>query len=152
MKLTMKRNYEVEAMFLKMKNGGMWGKIQRNSQWTPEIEGLNWHEQWNYVDSKWGLLDSMKLKDKMKSWTNMKFSPYQNQEGWGVILWHMYWDRWLNLLPDIQHNTQVVFSIRLAYFYEIHPTSTLRPNECYSHWRMMLGMEVSCEIHSQLQQ
>jgi hypothetical protein len=32
MKLTMKQNYEVEAMFLKMKNGGMWGKIQRNSQ------------------------------------------------------------------------------------------------------------------------
>jgi hypothetical protein len=32
-----------------------------------------------------------------------------------------------NLLPDIQHITQVVASIRVTCFYEIHPISALRP-------------------------
>jgi hypothetical protein len=31
MKQTITQNYEVEAMFLKMKNGDRWGKIQRNA-------------------------------------------------------------------------------------------------------------------------
>jgi hypothetical protein len=55
----------------------------------------------------------------------------------------------LQLLPDIEHITQVVSSIRVTYFYEIHPTSALRPNEYYLHWSMMLGKEVSCEIYTQ---
>jgi hypothetical protein len=41
MKLTITRNYEVEAMFLKMKNGDSLGKIQRNAQGIPLIEGLD---------------------------------------------------------------------------------------------------------------
>jgi hypothetical protein len=32
MKLTITQNYEVEAMFLKMKNVERWGKIQTNEQ------------------------------------------------------------------------------------------------------------------------
>jgi hypothetical protein len=32
MKLMITQNYEVEAMFLKMRNGARWGKIQRNAQ------------------------------------------------------------------------------------------------------------------------
>jgi hypothetical protein len=32
MKLTIMQNYELKAMFLKIKNGGRWGKIQRNAQ------------------------------------------------------------------------------------------------------------------------
>jgi hypothetical protein len=39
----------------------------------------------------------------------------------------------LNLMPDIQHITQVVSIITVTCFYEIHPTSALRPNECYFH-------------------
>jgi hypothetical protein len=39
----------------------------------------------------------------------------------------------LNLLPDIQHITQVVSTIRITCFYEIHPTSAICPKECYSH-------------------
>jgi hypothetical protein len=97
------------------------------------------------------LLDSMKLIHKMKLWTNMKFSPYQNQERWGFILWHMYWDQWFQPFFRYSIFTQVVSSIRVKYFYEIHSTSVLRPNEHYSHWSMMLGMEVSCEIYTQLQ-
>jgi hypothetical protein len=32
MKLTIMQNYELKAMFLKIKNGGRRGKIQRNAQ------------------------------------------------------------------------------------------------------------------------
>jgi hypothetical protein len=32
MKLTATRNYEVEALFLQMKNGDWWGEMQRNAQ------------------------------------------------------------------------------------------------------------------------
>jgi hypothetical protein len=56
----------VEAMFLKMKNGGKWGKIQRNAQFIMGIDGwtdINNHTIWVV---EWGLLDSMKLKHKMK--------------------------------------------------------------------------------------
>jgi hypothetical protein len=41
MKLTTTRNYKVEAMFLKMKNGDRWGKIHRNAHLIPGIEGLD---------------------------------------------------------------------------------------------------------------
>jgi hypothetical protein len=88
----------------------------------------------------------------MKLGANMKFSPNKNQDWFGVIFWHTYWDQWLNLLSDTAHIIQVVFSIRVTCFYEIHPTSVLRPNECCSHWSMMLGKEVSCEIFNELQQ
>jgi hypothetical protein len=101
---------------------------------------------------EWGLIDCMKLKHKTKLWTNMKFSPHQNQDWFGDNLWHMSWDQWFEPVPDIQHITQIVSSIRITCFYELHLTSALRPNECYSHWSMMLGKEVSCEIYTQLQQ
>jgi hypothetical protein len=52
---------------------------------------------------EWGLLDSMKLKHEMNLWTNMKFSPNQNQEWFGVILWHMYWDQWFE--PVARYST-----------------------------------------------
>jgi hypothetical protein len=52
---------------------------------------------------EWGLLNSMKLKHKMKIWTNMKFSTNQNQEWFGVILWHvlrsMIWTCWQSFPP-----------------------------------------------------
>jgi hypothetical protein len=32
MKLTIRQNYELKAMFLKIKNGDRWGKIQRHAQ------------------------------------------------------------------------------------------------------------------------
>jgi hypothetical protein len=32
MKLTIRRNYEMKAMFLKLKNGDRWGNIQINAQ------------------------------------------------------------------------------------------------------------------------
>jgi hypothetical protein len=32
MKHTKTQNYELKAMFLKMKNGDRWGKIERNAQ------------------------------------------------------------------------------------------------------------------------
>jgi hypothetical protein len=88
----------------------------------------------------------------MKLTNKKKFSPYQNQEWWGVVLWNMYWIYDLNLLADIQHITQVVSSIRVICFHEIHANSALRTNECYSHWSMMLGKEVSGEKYTQLQQ
>jgi hypothetical protein len=56
----------------------------------------------------------------------------------------------LNLLPDTQNIMQVISSFWVTYFYEIHPNSALRPNDCYSYWSMMLGKEVSCEIYTQL--
>jgi hypothetical protein len=43
---------------------------------------------------EWGLLDSTKLKHKWSFEQKMKFSPFKNQEWWGVVLWHMYWDQW----------------------------------------------------------
>jgi hypothetical protein len=74
------RSYELEAIFLKIKNADRWGIMQRNAQRIPGIEGLDEHQPSNYVGSRWGLIDSMKLKHKMKLGTNMKFSPNQNQE------------------------------------------------------------------------
>jgi hypothetical protein len=41
MKLTITQNYEVEAMFLKMKHGDSWGKIQRTAQGILGIEGVD---------------------------------------------------------------------------------------------------------------
>jgi hypothetical protein len=150
MKLTITRNYQLEAMFLKKKNGDRWGKIQRSAQWIPGTEVLDWHPLSNYVGSKWGLLDSMKLRIK-----------WSYEQTWNFLLIKIRSDGELscdicteiidlNLLPNIQHFTQVVSSIRVTYFYEINPTSALGPNECYSYWCMMLGKEVSCEIYKQL--
>jgi len=68
MKPTITQNYEVEVMFLKMKNVERWGKIQTNEQWILGIEGwkdINLQTVWVV---EWGLLDSMKLKHKMKLW------------------------------------------------------------------------------------
>jgi hypothetical protein len=40
MKLTILRNYELKAMFLQIKNGDSWGKIQRNAHGIPGIQGI----------------------------------------------------------------------------------------------------------------
>jgi hypothetical protein len=89
MKLTIMWNCEVEAVFLKITNGGRWGIIQKC-----RVNSWNWRAGLTST----GKLDSMKLNHKMKLWTNMKFSPYQNHEWWGVFLWHMYWDLWFETL------------------------------------------------------
>jgi hypothetical protein len=59
------------------------------------------HQTMHVVE--WGLLDSMKLKHKMKLWTNIKFSPNQYQRWFGVIRWHMNWDKWLE--PVARYST-----------------------------------------------
>jgi hypothetical protein len=139
-------------MFLKMKNGDRWGKIERNAQWILGFEGLDWHQPSNYQGSRMGLLDAMKLNLKIKSWTTCNFLLTKKRSDGELSCDICTEINDLNLLPDTQHITQVVSSIRVTCFHEIHPTSALRPNECYSHWSMMLGKEVSCEIHTQLQQ
>jgi hypothetical protein len=127
------KSREMHSEFRELKG---WTDINRQTTWVV----------------KWGLMDSMKLKHKMKVWTNMKFSPNQNHEWWGVILWYMYWDQWFEPVARYLTYTKVVSRIRVTCFCEIHPTSALRPNECYSQWSMKLGNEVSCLIHTQLQQ
>jgi hypothetical protein len=49
-------------MFLKMKNGDSLGKIQRNAQGIPLIEGLDWHQPSNYVGSRMGLTGFYEMK------------------------------------------------------------------------------------------
>jgi hypothetical protein len=152
MKLIIRRNYELKTMFLKIKNGDRWAKIQRNAQWIPRIEGWTDNNCQTMWVVEWILIYFMKLKHKMKLWTNMKFSPNQNQKWFKLSCDICTEINDLNMLPNIQHITQVVFSIRGTFFNEIHPTSPLRPNECYSHWSMRIGKEVSCEIYTQLHQ
>jgi hypothetical protein len=41
MKLTIMGNYGLKAISLKFKNADRWGKIQRNAQCMPGIEGLD---------------------------------------------------------------------------------------------------------------
>jgi hypothetical protein len=152
MKFALMRNYEMKAMFLKMKNGHRWGKIQRNAQWIPGIEGLDWHLPSNYVGSRMGLTSFMKLNHKMKLWTNMKFSPYQNQEWWGVILWHTYWDKLFEPVGKYSTYYPSCFQYQSYIFLWNSSYLSIKANECYSPWSMMLGQEVSCEIYTQLQQ
>jgi hypothetical protein len=128
------------------------GKSQRKAQWIPEIEGctdINCQTLWVV---EWGLLDSMKLKHKMMVGTNIKFLLTKTRNDWELSCDICTEINDLNLLPDIQHINQVVSCMRVTCFYEIRPTSALRPNECCSHWSMMLGKEVPCEIFTQLKQ
>jgi hypothetical protein len=135
---------------LKMEIG--WEKSREMHSEFWELKGwtdINHQSMWVV---KWGLLDSMKLKHKMKLWTTWNFLLTKTRTDGYLSSDKCTEINDLNLLPDIHHNTQVVSSIRVTCFHEIHPTSTLRPNECYSHWSLMLEKEVSCEIHTQLQQ
>jgi hypothetical protein len=66
MKLTITRNYEMKAMFLKIENGdggvesrGMQSEFQELKDWTD----INHQTTWVVA---WGLRDSMKLNHKMK--------------------------------------------------------------------------------------
>jgi hypothetical protein len=127
------------------KSREMHSEFQELKGWTD----INCQAMWV---EEWGLLDSRKLKHKMKAWTtwyNLLFKPRSDLELSCDICTEI---NDLNLLPNIQNVTQVVSRIRVTYFYEIHATSALRANECYSHWSMMLGKEISCEIYTQLQQ
>jgi hypothetical protein len=152
MKLSIRRNYEVEAMFLKTKNGDRWEKMQRNAQWIPGIEGLERHQPSFYVGSRIGLTWYIKSKHKMKLWTNVKFLLFKTRSDGELSCAICTEINDSNLMPDIQPITQVVSSVTVICFYEIHPTSALRTNDCCSHSSRMLAKEVSCETHTQLQQ
>jgi hypothetical protein len=101
---------------------------------------------------EWGLLDSMKLNHKMKLWTTWNFLLTKTRSDGELSCDVCTEINDLNLFPDIQHITQDVSSIRVTCFRKIHPTSALRPNECYSLRSLMLEKEVSCEIQTPLQQ
>jgi hypothetical protein len=83
-------SFEVEAMFLKMKNGDTWQK-------STEMHSKFW---------------------KLKGWTDIHHQT-MCVEVWGLL--------------DSMNYTQVVSSIRVTCFYEIHTSSALRTNVYYSH-------------------
>jgi hypothetical protein len=109
---------------LKMEIGG-----EKSSEKLSEFLDLKGCSDINHLTMwvlEWGLLNSMKLKHKMKLWTNMKFSPYQNQEWWGVVLRHMSCDQWIEPVARYQHIIQVVSSVRVTCFQEIHPCLSIK--------------------------
>jgi hypothetical protein len=59
-------NYELKAMFLKIKNGDRWGKSREMHSEFRELKG------WTDISHQimwlveWGFLDSLKLNHKMK--------------------------------------------------------------------------------------
>jgi hypothetical protein len=61
MEIGVEKSREIPSEFWELKG---WTDINHQTMWVVQ----------------WGLLDFMKLKHKMKLWTNMKFSPPQKQE------------------------------------------------------------------------
>jgi hypothetical protein len=84
-----------------------------------------WVEEWDFIDSMKYIIKC----SHEETWNDLLMKTRSDGESSCAICSEM---NDLNLLPDIQHITQVVSSIRVTYFYEILPTSPLRPNECYS--------------------
>jgi hypothetical protein len=102
------------------------------SKWKTEIGGGKSREMhsefwelkgWTDINhqtmwvGKWGLLDFMKLKHKVKLWTNRKFSSYQNRSDGQLSCDIRTEINDLNLLPDIQHITQVVSCISYIFLW-----------------------------------